>query len=219
MSREDDYRAARVLAIEELKTCDIERCCVSAKLEMKNQSSGKRQVIFPYINQRYILNIDGETISFEEDAGKPSLPEQVLMLHYLLKAKAIPFSGEVITFREVPSGAFYYQAFFQRAIVPLVKGFGSRPSLLDRVADIVGEIVPSPADRALKIVVLPRIPVILSIWEEDEEFPAEGNVYFDTTISSHLSTEDIAYAGSAAAYTALGIARGMEQRHTKNEKD
>ncbi|MBW2569256.1 MAG: DUF3786 domain-containing protein [Deltaproteobacteria bacterium] len=213
MSREDDYKVARTLAIEKLKTCDIKQCCADAKLEMKNKSTGERQVIFPYINRRYMLNIDGEAITFTEDADRPSLPEQVLMLHYLLKAKAIPFSGEVITFREVPSGAFYYQAFFKRAIAPLAKGFGSHPSLLDQVAAIVGEIVPSPADRALKIVVLPQIPVILSIWKEDEEFPAEGNVYFDATISSHLSTEDIAYAGSTAVYTALGIARGMEQRH------
>ena len=209
MSREDDYRAARALAIEELKGCDIKRHCVTAELEMKNKSTGKQQIIFPYINRRHVLNIDGETIAFEEDAGRPTLPEQVFMLHYLLKAKAIPFSGELITFREVPSGTFYYQAFFKRAIAPLAEGFGGRPSLLDQVANLIGEIVPSPADRTLKIVVLPRIPVILSVWEKDEEFPAEGNVYFDTTISSHLSTEDIAYAGSAAVYTALGIARGI----------
>lgn len=211
MSREDDYRAARALAIEELKRCDIKQHCVTAKLEIKNKSTGGQQVIFPYINRRHVLNIDGETVAFEEDAGRPTLPEQVLMLHYLLKAKAIPFSGELITFREVPSGTFYYQAFFKRAIAPLVKGFGSHPSLLDQVADLIGKIVPSPADRTLKIVVLPRIPVILSVWKEDEEFPAQGNVYFDTTISSHLPTEDIAYAGSAAVYTALGIARGMDQ--------
>ena len=211
MSREDDYRAARALAIEELTHCDIKQHCVTAKLEIKNKSTGGQQVIFPYINRRHVLNIDGKTIAFEEDAGRPTLPEQVLMLHYLLKAQAIPFSGELITFREVPSGTFYYQAFFKRAIAPLVKGFGSHPSLLDQVADLIGKIVPSPADRTLKIVVLPRIPVILSVWKEDEEFPAQGNVYFDTTISSHLPTEDIAYAGSAAVYTALGIARGMDR--------
>ena len=211
MSREDDYRAARALAIEELKGCDIKRHCVTAKLEMQNKSTGGQQVIFPYINRRHVLNIDGETIAFEEDAGKPTLPEQVLMLHYLLKAKAIPFSGELITFREVPSGAFYYQPFFKRAIAPLAKGFGSHPSLLNQVADIIGTIIPSPADRTLKIIVLPRITVILSVWKEDEEFPAEGNVYFDATISSHLPTEDIAYAGSAAVYTALGIARGLDR--------
>lgn len=211
MSREDDYRAARALAIEELKGCDIKRHCVTAKLEMQNKSTGGQQVIFPYINRRHVLNIDGETIAFEEEAGRPTLPEQVLMLHYLLKAKAIPFSGELITFREVPSGAFYYQAFFKRAIAPLAKGFGSHPSLLNQVADIIGTIIPSPADRTLKIIVLPRITVILSVWKEDEEFPAEGNVYFDATISSHLPTEDIAYAGSAAVYTALGIARGLDR--------
>lgn len=211
MSREDDYRAARALAIEELTHCDIKQHCVTAKLEIKNKSTGEQQVIFPYINRRHVLNIDSKTIAFEEDAGRPTLPEQVLMLHYLLKAQAIPFSGELITFREVPSGTFYYQAFFKRAIAPLVKGFGSHPSLLDQVAKIIGEIIPSPADKTLKILVLPRIPVVLSVWKEDEEFAAEGNIYFDSTISSHLPTEDIAYAGSAAVYTALGIARGMDR--------
>jgi hypothetical protein len=209
MSREDDYRAARSLAIKELRDGDIEQFCANAKLEMKNKNTGGRQVIFPYMNRRHVLDIDGESIRFEEDAGRPTLPEQVVMLHYLLYAKTIPLSGELITFREVPSGAFYYQAFFKRAISPLVRYFGKNPALLDRVADVIGEIVPSPADRTLKIMVLPCIPVILSVWEEDEEFPAEGNVYFDTTISAHLPTEDIAYVGSAAVYAALGIARGM----------
>lgn len=209
MPREDDYRAARALAIEKLKGCDIKQCCANAKIEMKKKGTGRQQVIFPYINRRHVLNIDGETIGFEEDSGKPTLPDQVVMLHYLLNAKEIPLSGDLITFREVPSGTFYYQPFFKRAIAPLIKAFGPRVSLLDQVANVIGKIVPSPADRALKVVVLPRIPVILSVWEEDEEFPAEGNVYFDTTISDHLPTEDIAYVGSAAVYTALGIARGM----------
>jgi len=77
---------------------------------------------------------------------------------------------------------------------------------------MIGEIVSSPADRALKIMVLPYVPVILSVWEEDAEFPAEGNVYFDATISAHLPTEDIAYVGSAAVYAALGIARGISRK-------
>ena len=149
MSREDDYRAARELAVNELRHGDIERFCVTAKLAISNKNTGSRQVIFPYMNRRYVLNIDGESIRFEMDAGRPTLPEQVVMLHYLIQAKAVPLAGEWVTFREIPSGAFYYQAFFKRAIFPLVRCFGKNAALLDRVADVIGEIVPSPADGTL----------------------------------------------------------------------
>jgi hypothetical protein len=60
---------------------------------------------------------------------------------------------------------------------------------------------------ALKIFALPRVPIVLSLWRGDEEFPPEANLYFDQSISSYLSTEDIAYLSSAVVYKVIGIAR------------
>jgi len=57
-----------------------------------------------------------------------------LLLHYLSNASGAPLSGEWITFRELPSGAVYTNAFQKRAIIPFVKAFGTQPTALTAVA-------------------------------------------------------------------------------------
>ncbi|MEA3358683.1 MAG: DUF3786 domain-containing protein [Thermodesulfobacteriota bacterium] len=46
-------------------------------------------------------------------------------------------------------------------------------------------------DAAICLPVFPRVPVILILWEKDDEFPAEVNVNFDATISKHLPLDCI----------------------------
>jgi hypothetical protein len=74
---------------------------------------------------------------------------------------------------------------------------------------VIGQVAPSPGDKALKIFALPRVPVVLSLWMGDEEFPPEANLYFDQSIASYLPTEDIAYLAGAAVYKVIGIARQL----------
>jgi len=57
--------------------------------------------------------------------------------------------------------------------------------------------------------VLSRVAGGLFLWKGDEEFPPEGNVYFDASISSYLPTEDIAYLAGAVVYKVIGMARKM----------
>jgi hypothetical protein len=56
------------------------------------------------------------------------------------------------------------------------------------------------------------VPVVLSLWKGDEEFPPEANVYLDKSVSSYLSTEDIAYLSGAVVYKTIGISRKMGKR-------
>ncbi|MBW2319078.1 MAG: DUF3786 domain-containing protein, partial [Deltaproteobacteria bacterium] len=137
------------------------------------------------------------------------LPDQVLLLHYLITSSGAPVENRWITFREVPSGPFYYPSFVKRAITPLVRSIGQTPAILEQVAQTIGQIAKTPGDIALKVIPLPRVPVVLSLWKGDEEFPPEGNVYFDASVSSYLPTEDIAYIAGAVVYKVLAIARGL----------
>ncbi len=50
---------------------------------------------------------------------------------------------------------------------------------------------------------------MLSLWKGDEEFPPEGNVYFDASVFSYLPTEDIAYIAGAVVYKVIGLARNI----------
>jgi hypothetical protein len=207
MPTQDDYETARALALDTLSRLDIERCCANAGLSVELVSSGIKRVPIPYLGNTYILPVHNERIFFDDVSSPLKTPGQVLLLHYLITARGIPVADELITFREVPSGSFYYAAFVKRAIVPLVKFFGAKPRLLDGVARMIGQVSPSPGNKALKIFALPRVPVVLSLWGGDEEFPPEANLYFDQSISSYLPTEDIAYLAGEVVYKVIGIAR------------
>lgn len=209
MPTQDDYRTARALALDALTKLDMDECCIKAGLSLKTDSADKKRVPIPYLGHTYDLTVSDKKISFDEDTHALKLSDQVVLLHYLITATGTPVENNWITFREVPSGSFYYPSFVKRAISPLVKFFGQTPDVLEKVAGLIGEIVALPGDKALKILALPCVPVVLSLWKGDEEFPPEGNVYFDASVASYLPTEDIAYVAGAVVYKVIAIARGM----------
>ena len=200
---------ARALALEALTERDIRECCRKAGLSLQTVSPDKDRVPIPYLGQIYHLSVSSQKISFDEDDHALKIPDQVLLLHYLVTATGASMENRWITFREVPSGAFYYPSFVKRAVRPLVKCFGERPHALERMDGVIGQRVARPGDKAVKISALPRVPVVLSLWKGDDEFPPEGNVYFDASVSSYLSTEDIAYLAGATVYKTIAMARSM----------
>jgi hypothetical protein len=97
----------------------------------------------------------------------------------------------------------------KRAITPLVSCFGDNPDGFKKVGARIGELMPEPGDMAVKVLALPRVPVVLSLWRGDDEFPPEGNVLFDASVTAYLPTEDIAYLAGSVVYPAIGMFRGM----------
>ena len=209
MPTQRDYETALALALDTLSKRDIQTCCSHAGLSLEPVSPGINRVPISYLGNTYTLTVKNKCIFFDDASGPLKIPDQVLLLHYLITARGVPVAEKWITFREVPSGAFYYAAFVKRAILPLGKWFGGKPSLLDGVARVIGQLLPSPGDKALKILALPRVPVVLSLWNGDEEFPPEANLYFDQSIASYLSTEDIAYLAGSVVYKVIAIARNL----------
>ena len=45
------------------------------------------------------------------------------------------------------------------------------------------------ADAALLLAPLPRVPVTMTLWLADEEFPARAGLFFDSTCSLQLPTD------------------------------
>jgi len=209
MPTEEDYKTARALALEKLAELDMEGCCKRAGLSLETVSPDKKRISIPYLGKAYHLSVSDEKASFDEGEATPKIPDQVLLLHYLITATGVPVADEWITFREVPAGSFYYPSFVKRAIDPLVRFFGTRPELLERTAGRIGQLVALPGDKGAKILALPRVPVVLALWRGDDEFPPEGNVYFDASVSSYLSTEDIAYLAGATVYKVISMARDV----------
>ncbi len=209
MPTQQDYQTARKLALDTLAKLDIEGCCIRAGLSVQAISPEKKRVPVPYLGRTYDLIVADEKICFDERPAVLKIPDQVVLLHYLITATGAPVQNRWITFREVPSGPFYYPAFVKRAISPLIKCFGQAPEMLEKAGESIGRGGELPGDTALKVTALPRVPIVLSLWKGDSEFPPEGNVYFDTSVPFYLPTEDIAYLAGAVVYSLIGVARNM----------
>jgi hypothetical protein len=207
MPTPQDHKEARRLAVRALKTRNIAECCRNAHVDLRKISEKEQQASIPFLGNPYVLSFSDEQISFETGDSPLSIADQVLLLHYLAEATGAPLENRWISFREVPSGTFYYPSFLKRAVTPLVNTLGRQPEALKQTAQTLGETLRAPGDTALKIDALPRIPVLLCLWKGDDEFPVQGNVFFDASISFYLGTEDIAYIAGATVYRVLNIAK------------
>lgn len=137
--------------------------------------------------------------------------EQGLILHYLNAADGSPPAGELITYREVPSGEFYYPAFVKRAEAPLMATFGRTPErLAATAARLGGEPAGGMGDAAVRIRALPKVVLTLVVWGGDEEFGPASKILFDRSISHYFSTEDIAVLSGMVVYRLMGLAASAE---------
>jgi hypothetical protein len=124
MPRVDDFLKTLALAREMLPDRDPGAICLNAGAEYFPLDQGGKITLPFFIKQVNITYPEGQ-VEYEDTEAKLSLQEQGLILHYLLGARDIPPTNQPITFREIPSGEFYYQPFLKRAQVPLVQTFGS----------------------------------------------------------------------------------------------
>ena len=58
------------------------------------------------------------------------------------------------------------------------------------------------------VTALPLVPLALILWKGDDEFPPEGNILFDRSITSIFSAEDVAWLSGMVVYPLAGMARG-----------
>jgi hypothetical protein len=126
-----------------------------------------------------------------EDQEDIPLRDKILILHYLIQAKGTPFSNNLISYKELKEGQVYFPSFYKRAIRPLVEHFGQSPAQLLEAARPLGGTRADYGSFAVQLPAFPRVPLIIVLWKGDEEFPADGNFLFDSTIPDYLSTEDI----------------------------
>ncbi len=206
MPRVDDFLQALALAREKLSTRDPEEICRLAGAEWAAAAQGG-QIRLPFYTKQVAVTFPAGEVAYAGEAGTLSLQEQGLILHYLLGVEDRPLAGELITFREIPSGEFYYQPFLNRALVPLVKTFGTDHASFLRAGAPLGGRTHALGDVALTFSPFPMTPLTLILWKGDEEFPPEGTILFDRTIKYFLSGEDIAFLAGSVVYKLMALSR------------
>jgi len=182
------YGLALKIARDELAHTDIAGQCHRSGAQY---FPDQKAVTVEFVNQPYQISLPGGEVTM---AGRePPVAEKILVLHYFLQAKDVPLTNDLISFKELPEGSGYYPTFYARAIKPLVKQFGREPRRLAEVAAILGGRPASYGDVSVTIDGFRKVPVTLVLWRGDDEFPPEGNILLDSSISHYLPAEDIIF--------------------------
>ncbi len=169
MPRIDDYKTAIALAVAELKEINPKR--LENRTGAQHFVEGAQEgLIVPYFGQARRITWPEVSVTPGDGAGEISLPEQGLILHYLLNASGDPLTGQTIDFRQVPEGGFYWSAFVSRAQTPLRETFGNDLALYAEVAATLGGEPLSLGDTAARYLAFPRVPITHVLWGETRNF-------------------------------------------------
>ena len=185
------YELAYRLVCDELaKLGDIEGQCQRSGARCQLISS-KRVITLQYLNESYQVTLTDFEVSRLDDSKPVPLRDKLLILHYFIRAKGSPLSHKIITYKELPEGIGYFPTFYKRAIKPIIDSFGRQPRRLLKAAGELGGCKVDYGDLAVTINAFSRVPITLVLWQGGDEFPPEGSILFDSTISDYLATEDI----------------------------
>jgi hypothetical protein len=207
VARIDDYKESFRLACEELRKRDASALATAAGAEF----SPEQGLVVPFLGVKYRLEIHPETDIFPADSTKEvPLPDRILIAHYLLGAAGKNLTGKLITYRQVPDGHFYFDAFQRRARDPFVNFFGNKGHLFVKCAEMIGAAPVDTGDFAMEFSVFPHVPVQLVLWSGDEEFPPDATILFDESVQRLLSAEDIAVMSGGLVYRLIGLGRKIQ---------
>ncbi|MBW1710418.1 MAG: DUF3786 domain-containing protein [Deltaproteobacteria bacterium] len=204
MPRKDDFINAFKIAAAELKDRDPAEV---SRLSAVKYDDDNKEFLLDFIGRPHVVRLPEVMVQNLEPDLEVPIQEQGLILHYLNMADGEPLTREYITYREIPSGEFYYPAFVKRAEAPLTSVFGSdTQKLISAARSLGGEIVSDMGDAAVSIQAFPRVVLTLVLWEGDDEFEPAGKILFDRSVSHYLSVEDVAVLSGMVVYRLMRFA-------------
>ncbi len=189
------FQIAHDRARENWALADPRRCA-----ELAGCTYSEDGVAVPFFGGPYrVSHPDGQVVSVE--TGKPvHAAIAILMLHYLLTADGTGQTERWITFRELPDGLFYAQAFAVHAEKLLAERFGADVASFLKAGPVVGGQPLDLADASFRFQALPRLPIAVLLWEGDDEFPGQIRILFDAGAPHYLPTEDLSGLGDWLAH-------------------
>jgi hypothetical protein len=135
-----------------------------------------------------------------------------LILCGYAKAKFVPETSRLISFKQLSGGQEYYKAFMGRAIQPLAGVFGSNPQMLVEAAKLLGGTHQTYGDQSVKIYSLPLVPLTIILWAGTAEFPASADILFDSNANDYLTTEELAVLGGLTTMRLKSAVEALKRR-------
>jgi hypothetical protein len=127
------------------------------------------------------------------------IPLQALLMYYFVTANGAPLTGKWDSFADLPDGRMYGQAFQGYSGDEIIRNYGGDIDAFQKACKLAGGQKIKLADAAYIIQGLPRVPLLLTYWLGDEEFPSTCKILFDSAACNYLPIDACAILGSMLA--------------------
>jgi hypothetical protein len=120
---------------------------------------------------------------------------RILLLHYVRTRGQAPPAGRWVSFTELKSALMKSKSFARDCEEPLRGLFDRDAGRTERALERIGAAREpgTPAPVAWKLSALPRVPVLILYWPQEEEFPSKCKVLFDATADRYLDVESLTF--------------------------
>lgn len=118
---------------------------------------------------------------------------ELAILHYLAGARNLPLSGKLIRPSDLKSGQIFAIGSHVLPLDRLAQKYGRNiEGFLTRGQELKAQNA-GLGDASLRLMAFPRVPAVISLWKECEEFPARADLLFDASCELHMP-QDIVWA-------------------------
>jgi len=175
-------------AWELLAASDPAGVCARAGVDF-DQRDGTYRV--PSYGRDFTVNPGERQILGREAGGELFLTRYVSLfrlslLWYLLKATAARPSGKLVNPARLPGGDIFLKGSHVLPLEALAMKYATRPEAFVAAGAALGGTAVAYGNAAMQLSPLPKVPVTLLLWTEDDEFPARADLLFDSTCTAHL---------------------------------
>ena len=209
-SEKENYAVAEAMATKNLELLDPARQAARIGAQVSKAPVGGASLVFEWLGRPIRVTLPGGGVANLRDGDDIPIWERIVILHYTGSTAPLQQGTGLIGFAEVPSGAFYLDAFKRRAHAPLAASFGRDPKLLHEAGELIAATPAQFGDAAVTVQVLPKVAITAVVFGADDEFGADAKVLFEPSIVSFFCTEDIAVLGGFVAQRLSHALRQLE---------
>lgn len=151
-----------------------------------------------YVNllgREYAISHPDYAIRAFDGGVLPPLLVQTFLLRYLLESKAVAWTGQWKTFREMPWGEMYTKPYTGRVLTRAAFTFGTRLTAFQAACEKMGAVPLRHGDAGYQFDFIGGYAMQIIVWEGDEEFPPSAQVIYSDNFESGFAAEDRVVAG------------------------
>lgn len=151
--------------------------------------------VVPCFGRDFLVGKRGVTLA---DGQQAPLNHRIVMAYYIMHGGRGENAGRFAPYRELPGGQDFARALSQIVESRAAAFFGGKLDKLKAAALALGAAPGeeyAPGDASFVVDALPKLPLLMSFYDADEDFPAEVKVFYDITAPNFLDLECLAVLG------------------------